>query len=353
MCKTLAKLLKAAVAAVVAVACIVGFSAQAQVASVTCPPNAQATTVGFGLIATRTNGTIVQPGQSIGAYETVNILGTVFYQPQVLAFVNGHPQIITTSAFYGGTGTILANNGNPGSPFDVTPPDMATFRVGPADPGLCADGALKAMNNLPYTPTAADISAGSVTFTFNYTGGHSLLGDCSLLVSASAQFMLQVVGLPSCSIAPASQTIYAGAEVSFTASSIGPAGGAPFTFTWTGPNGFTATGATITITNAQTAAAGTYTATVIDQFGCTSTCTAALIVNPTNSSPVLSAQVSNTTLLLTIQNVGGFNYTVQQATNLSTTNWITFTNFIGVGSLTQFTKPTTGPAQLFFRISQP
>src|SRR5207237_319871 len=47
-----------------------------------------------------------------------------------------------------------------------------------------------------------------------------------------------------------------------------------------GPGGFTATGATITINNAQAANAGTYTATVRDAFGCISTCTATLIVTP-------------------------------------------------------------------------
>jgi len=50
------------------------------------------------------------------------------------------------------------------------------------------------------------------------------------------------------------------------------------------------------------------------------------------------------------QTVSGLNYTVQQNTNLSAANWITFTNFIGNGSLTQFTKPTAYPARLFFRL---
>ena len=72
-----------------------------------------------------------------------------------------------------------------------------------------------------------------------------------------------------------------------------------------------------------------------------------------NNPPVLSAQLSVATFLLSFQTVSGLNFTVQQNTNLSTTNWITFTNFIGDGSTTQFTKLTTNSAQLFFRVSQP
>jgi PKD repeat protein len=85
----------------------------------------------------------------------------------------------------------------------------------------------------------------------------------------------QIVGLPKCSIAPAQQAVCEGLTATFTASSTGPSQGAPHTFSWVGPGNFTATGASITV-----GVAGIYTATIIDQFGCTSTCTAALIINP-------------------------------------------------------------------------
>jgi uncharacterized repeat protein (TIGR03803 family) len=73
----------------------------------------------------------------------------------------------------------------------------------------------------------------------------------------------------------------------------------------------------------------------------------------TNNPPVLSAQLSGTSFLLSFQTVSGFNYTVQQKTNLSDINWMNYTSFIGNGSLTQFTRPAANPAQLFFRVSQP
>jgi hypothetical protein len=47
------------------------------------------------------------------------------------------------------------------------------------------------------------------------------------------------------------------------------------------------------------------------------------------------------------------NYTVEQNTNLSKTNWITFTNFIGSGSVTQFMVPVTNIVpRLFLRVKQ-
>ena len=70
-------------------------------------------------------------------------------------------------------------------------------------------------------------------------------------------------------------------------------------------------------------------------------------------SLVIFALVSGTTFLLSFQTASGLSYTVQQKTNLSAANWITFTNFIGNGSADTDTKPTANPARLFFRVSQP
>ena len=88
----------------------------AQVACVTCPANAQATAVGAGITVTRSNGTIVQQGATVGACETLNVLGNVTYQPNVLVFNPGPPPSFTQvvgSGFFGGTASISVNNGNP------------------------------------------------------------------------------------------------------------------------------------------------------------------------------------------------------------------------------------------------
>lgn len=75
----------------------------------------------------------------------------------------------------------------------------------------------------------------------------------------------------------------------------------------------------------------------------------AAVVNPL----VLSARVSGTTFLLSFQTVTGASYTVQQNSNLATTNWITFTNCLGSGAVTQFAMPTATAPRLFFRVRQP
>ena len=110
-------------------------AARGQVTCVTCPADAVATAVGAGLTVQRANGSIVQPGQSVGACEVLNVLGSVAYQPQVLTSQG----VVVGSGFFGGTGSIAVNNGNPGSPFNVTPADMATTTVGPAPCGSCGD----------------------------------------------------------------------------------------------------------------------------------------------------------------------------------------------------------------------
>jgi hypothetical protein len=47
------------------------------------------------------------------------------------------------------------------------------------------------------------------------------------------------------------------------------------------------------------------------------------------------------------------NYTVQQATNLATSDWVFYTNFSGNGSVMQVVAPTTNVSQEFFRVIEP
>jgi hypothetical protein len=49
----------------------------------------------------------------------------------------------------------------------------------------------------------------------------------------------------------------------------------------------------------------------------------------------------------------GLAYTVEQNSDLSTTNWTYYTNLIGDGSLYQVTAPVTNIPQMFFRVRQP
>jgi hypothetical protein len=74
---------------------------------------------------------------------------------------------------------------------------------------------------------------------------------------------------PQCSIEPSDTSVCPGESVQFCAE--GTAGEAPYSFSWSGPNGYTNTGACVTVSDS-----GLYTVTVEDANGCTSTCNATL-----------------------------------------------------------------------------
>ena len=112
-------------------------------------------------------------------------------------------------------------------------------------------------------------------------------------VSNSPQRNITVVAGPTCSIAPETQTICAGESATFTAT----ANGSNVTYCWRKgcPNGAGAclsTASTLVINNARTSDAGCYELTVTDQFGCTSTCQANLIVNDCLPSIVVVKDVA-------------------------------------------------------------
>ncbi|MCU0468548.1 MAG: hypothetical protein MUF58_08095 [Arcicella sp.] len=70
---------------------------------------------------------------------------------------------------------------------------------------------------------------------------------------------------------------------------ITPANGTtPYTYSWTGPSGFTSTSQNPTIANVTASQAGVYTVTAIDANGCTGTSTASVTVNPL-PTPTISA----------------------------------------------------------------
>lgn len=75
-----------------------------------------------------------------------------------------------------------------------------------------------------------------------------------------------------CTITPNGASICAGQFANFTANPVGGAG--PFTFAWTGPGGFVANTPSIIVNTP-----GSYTVIIVDATGCTSTCTATLIVS--------------------------------------------------------------------------
>jgi hypothetical protein len=65
----------------------------------------------------------------------------------------------------------------------------------------------------------------------------------------------------------------------------------------------------------------------------------------------LVPKITNAQFSFSFRTAAGQSYTIQQNTNLVTTNWIPLTNFTGVGLPCQFSIPVTNTQpQLFLRV---
>src|SRR5881394_3972624 len=251
-----------------------------------CPDGATDTAIGtaFSVFVVR-NGVQVtlSSGAPVGACETVHFTENVQYASVGSAGGIG-------AGFSGGNGHLLLTRRGaitlpvPELIADVTPADMATTVVGPVScPGAVV---AKSMNASSYTITAADVTAGFLQFTFEYTNGLSQLpnpitGECLDHVDASPQRNITVAAAPTCSIAPGTLTVCDGSPASFTGT---PTGTGPFTFAWRkgcpGAGAVLSTSATLSFASAKLSDAGCYELTVTDAFGCITTCQATLTVNP-------------------------------------------------------------------------
>jgi len=66
-----------------------------------------------------------------------------------------------------------------------------------------------------------------------------------------------------------------------------------------------------------------------------------------------AAQESGNNFSFSFQTVTNQSYTIQQNTNLLSTNWLNYTNITGNGSVYQFTAPLTNTPQRYFRVVEP
>ncbi|GAA4766623.1 hypothetical protein GCM10023230_15380 [Flavobacterium hankyongi] len=132
----------------------------------------------------------------------------------------------------------------------------------------------------------------------------SPLSNCVVLGSQDQQMASDAVIIPpTCSVSPSSAQVCAGSTATFTATGINGSGGAPYSYSWTGPNGFTATTASITV-----GVAGIYSVIVRDKNGVPteSPCTANLIVNELPNVVANDAQVcTGLTVQLSATPLGG------------------------------------------------
>lgn len=121
--------------------------------------------------------------------------------------------------------------------------------------------------------TISNPMANAVTATNTYTVTVAN-GACT---STGTVTLTAGTPLTSSASASPSTTICAGSNVTLSATPVG--GGAPYTYSWVGPNSFTSTSQNPTITAVTLAAAGTYTVTINDGCASSSVATVTLIVN--------------------------------------------------------------------------
>ena len=148
---------------------------------------------------------------------------------------------------------------------------------------------------------------GGSPYHFHIDNICSPLSNCVTLGSQDQQMASNTIIVPpTCSISPSSAQICAGATAVFTASGINGSGGAPYTFAWTGPNGFSASTASINV-----GVAGTYSVIVSDSNGvpAEAPCTVNLVVrdNPAPSVDDEEACVGSTATFSTTS-IPGYSY---------------------------------------------
>ncbi|WP_163325912.1 PKD-like domain-containing protein, partial [Draconibacterium mangrovi] len=159
------------------------------------------------------------------------------------------------------------------------------------------------------TGTESEIKAGAWNGSLPWTKGNLAAGNTISFNGLSGD--LNITGItadnPTVTAGADQSTVCTGDDIDLTAT---PVGDAPFSFVWTGPNGFTSTDQNPTRTSATTAYAGEYGVTVTDGNGFTANATVTITVNtpPTFTTCPAAAIPANTIAGTCAANV---NYTVE------------------------------------------
>jgi gliding motility-associated-like protein len=189
----------------------------------------------------------------------------------------------------------------------------------------------------PVISNATVAASGTYTVTVTSAAGCQNTAQVTVTVNAS----------PTASASVTPSTICAGQNVSFSSS-----GGV--SYSWSGPNGFSSTLQNPGLTNATTAASGTYTVVVTAANGCTANATANLTVNAlpnatANATPAVVCAGQNVNLSASggtsysWTGPNGFSSTLQNPTlnNVSAANAGTYTVTVTGANGCQNTAQTT------------
>jgi hypothetical protein len=193
------------------------------------------------------------------------------------------------------TVNLVDDNGTPGNEADDVDVD------GGAGVSLAADDqASGGADQTTFTSAAVILPVGTTTNTVTATG--TGLGDSA---TATAQATVIINSNPTCSVNNAERCSDGPAQTL----TVTPSGGTPgYTFSWTGPGGFTAGN----VSSISVTVAGTYTVFVTDSKGCTTTCSGTLTVNPppiVSVSTVACSTASSISLTATASGGSGAGFT--------------------------------------------
>ncbi|HRY33356.1 MAG TPA: dockerin type I domain-containing protein [Bacteroidales bacterium] len=152
----------------------------------------------------------------------------------------------------------------------------------------------------PVIPNAQVINSGTYSLTITDINGCASVNTATIEVEVHARPTASAASTPSALCQ----------NNSFQLNATGSGGDSPYTWAWSGPDGFTSNLQSPTINNAQAINAGTYSVTVTDAEGCSSTNTATVQITiwprPTATAAVtLNPLCANQTINLTGSGTGG------------------------------------------------
>jgi hypothetical protein len=178
-------------------------------------------------------------------------------------------------------------------------------------------------------PTATAVTA-STTYTVTATSPSTCFSTGTVTLTSGSL-------LSSSASASPSNAICAGTNVTLQATPID--GGAPYTYAWTGPNGYTSSIQNPVLSAVTDLSAGTYTVIINDNCGSTSTSSVTLTVNPL---PVMA--VTPTTALFCAPGTG----VSMTATGASTYSWLPTT---GLSATTGSTVDASPAANTVYTVT--
>ncbi len=247
--------------------------------------NTGAINITAGSSATNHNG-VNWSSSGTGTFANANSLTTATYTPSAADIAAGSVTLTLTATgnapcanatsiktltitqaptSIAGTAVVTCSNGGA---VNITAGSSATNNNGVnwTSSGTGTFANANSLTTATYTPSAADIAAGSVTLTLTATGN----APCA---NATSTKTLTINAAPSAS-ATSNSPRCVGQTLNLNSL---PAGAT--SYSWTGPNSFTANVQNPTIANVTTAAAGSYIVTVSNGAGCSAAATVNVVVN--------------------------------------------------------------------------